>query len=94
MQLHGLVKAKLLMTEKDNSVLNVQASLSLDHGLWAWIQGWILALGRTRYQSTPLEPLWQPRCFPVGSSGGYGQAATSAAITGAFASWAAWSWSC
>lgn len=34
MQLHGLVKAEHLITEKHNSVLNVQASLSLIHRHW------------------------------------------------------------
>lgn len=34
MQLHGSVKTKLLMTEKDNSVMNVLASLSLVHKHW------------------------------------------------------------
>lgn len=61
---------------------------------WSTSTGWILAQGRTRSQSITLEPLWEPRCFPVGSPGGYGHAGASAAITAAFASWAALSWSC
>lgn len=73
-----------LITEKQNSVLNVQTALSLIRST-----GQILAQGRTRYQSTTLEPLQQPRCFTRRSPEEYGHARASAAITAAFASWAA-----
>lgn len=61
---------------------------------WSASAGWILAQGRTRYQSTALELLQQPSCFTARSPGIYGHARASAAITAAFASWAALPLSC
>lgn len=74
MQLHGLIKSKLLMTEKGNSVLNVQASLSPVHK-----HQLDSSTGKDKVTKDHTGAPLATRCFSVGSPGGYGHAGASAA---------------
>lgn len=81
--MHGLIKAELSITEKGNSVLNVQASLSLSHKHW---------LGSSTGKDKVTASHWSPSGNPGAFQWGHLEDVVTLgpvqlSFTAAFASW-------